>query len=49
MSIDGGQFVWPKVDEKQSIGITKAQLATDFSKKIRTLAGYSIRVLMCVF
>jgi hypothetical protein len=25
MSIDGGQFVWPKVDEKQSIGITTLQ------------------------
>jgi hypothetical protein len=38
MSIDDGQFVWPKVDEKQSIGITKAQLATDFSKKSQDIS-----------
>jgi transposase len=25
--LDSGKFVWPKVDKKQSIGITKAQLA----------------------
>lgn len=25
--LDSGKFVWPKLDEKQSVGITKAQLA----------------------
>lgn len=25
--LDSGKFVWPKLDEQQSVGITKAQLA----------------------
>lgn len=25
--LDSGKFIWPKVDEKQSVGITKAQLS----------------------
>jgi hypothetical protein len=47
MSIDGVQFVWPKVDEKQSIGITKAQLATDKKKSQDISYSYSIRTHVC--
>jgi hypothetical protein len=36
--INVGNFVCPKFDVKQSIGITKAQLATDFFKKSQDIS-----------